>query len=57
MKILAPFELNAPVWVQRGTDGQTLPFIAGIWSLIRVLDVEIIHLLDKTGLFKISNLV
>jgi len=56
MKILSPFELNALVWVQRGTDGQTSHFITGIWSLIRVLDINILYLVDRTDLFKISNL-
>jgi hypothetical protein len=56
MKILALFELNALVWAQRGTDGQTLPFITGIWSLIRLLYVKIIYLVDRTDLLKISNL-
>jgi len=31
--------------------------ITGIWSLSPLLCVKIIHLLDKTDLFKISNLV
>jgi hypothetical protein len=31
--------------------------ITGIWSLIPLLGVKIIHLLDRTDLFKISNLV
>jgi len=35
-------------------DGRTLPFIAGIWSLIRLLDVKIIYRID---LFKICDLV
>jgi hypothetical protein len=31
--------------------------ITGIWSLIFLLGVKIIHLVDRTGLFKIYNLV
>ena len=31
--------------------------ITGIWSLILLLGVKIIHLVDRTNLFKISNLV
>jgi hypothetical protein len=29
----------------------------GIWSLIPLLGVKVIHLVDRTDLFKISNLV
>ena len=31
--------------------------VTGIWNLIPLLGVKIIHLLDRTDLFKISNLV
>jgi hypothetical protein len=31
--------------------------ITGIWSLIPLLGVKIIHLVEGTDLFKISNLV
>ena len=31
--------------------------IAGIWSLSPLLGVKIVHLVDRTQLFKISNLV
>jgi hypothetical protein len=31
--------------------------ITGVWSLIPLLGVKIIHLLDRTDLFEISNLV
>jgi hypothetical protein len=31
--------------------------LTGIWSLIILLGVKIIHLVDRTNLFKISNLV
>jgi len=31
--------------------------ITGIWNLIPLLGVKIIHYLDRTDLFKISNLV
>ena len=31
--------------------------ITGIWSLSPLLDAKIVHLVDRTDLFKISNLV
>jgi len=31
--------------------------ITGVWSLIPLLGVKIIHIIDRTDLFKISNLV
>ena len=31
--------------------------ITGIWSLSPLLGVKIVHLVDRTDLFKISNLV
>ena len=31
--------------------------ITGIWSLSLLLGVKILHLVDRTDLFKISNLV
>ena len=34
-----------------------LDLLTGIWSLIPILCVQIIHLVDRTDLFKISNLV
>jgi len=33
------------------------PCITGEWSLIPLLGVKIMHLVDRTDLFKISNLV
>jgi len=34
-----------------------IKFITGIWSLIPLVGVKIIHSVDRTDLFKISNLV
>jgi hypothetical protein len=31
--------------------------ITGVWSLIFLLGVKVIHLIDRTDLFKISNLI